>query len=130
MSSVTYTPKLILHRDAKRGETGQYPVWEIRNAFETYYVERRVHPDLVPRAARSVAVGADGTVVCTFDTVKPRPDGRNHRVDPGHVGEHFYITKEAFLASQNAAYQEDDDEDVSDVKAAGSGATAEAQAVY
>ena len=109
--SATYTPKLILHRDAKHGHTGQYPVWEVRSGYETYYVERQVHPDLVPCGAKSIAVGTDGSVVCTFDTVPRRPDGRNHRIESLPVQEHFYVTKKVFLAQQNGTYRANEEEE-------------------
>lgn len=103
--SVTYTPKLIVHRDNRHGNSGQYPVWEVKTSQETYYVERRVHPDLVPCGARSVAIAEDGSVVCSFDLVKPRSDGRNHRVESLPVSENFYMTKESFIARANGTYK-------------------------
>lgn len=104
--SVTYTPKLIVHRDNKHGNSGQYPVWEVRTSQETYYVARRVHPDLVPCGALSVAIAEDGTIVCSFEIVKPRSDGRNHRVESIAVSEKFYMTKASFAIRANSTYNQ------------------------
>lgn len=112
--SATYTPKLMNYHDAKRGQTGQYPVWEVKSGAEVYYVERKVYPDLVPCGAKSVVISENGTVVCTFDVVKARPDGRNHRVESLPVSDRFYLSKDVLRAQQNGTYRaENQDEQAS-----------------